>query len=437
MPYRLLVLLICFSTYPVFAAKLSLVENHSVFLSGSPIQVDIKDAADIDQGAWLGMFKQGDKNLRNYLSYQYLKGAANKRLTFVAPKEAGQYQFKLLSRDYTGKEYAQLTFTVEQISQTAVRLSTDKTAYKPTESIQVTFGIDTPPAQKAWIGLFPAEAPHNSTQNYLTYQYVKGKSQHTFRFVAPEKPGQYELRFFDNEQGNEIQTTAFRVNDFTNLAVSVTTDKKDYAPQTNMVVDFVAHKDFPSRAWIGIFKGKVDDDRRDYLDYRYINKQTKGRFIFKTPITKDAYHVKMFSSESGAIVASTDFTVNASLNAETLKQQIDKQGKASLYGIYFDLDKSTIRNTSHPTLQAVGNLLKTNPELAIQIQGHTDDLGEAQYNLKLSEQRASAVKQYLIKHFAITPTRLTSIGFGETKPVTNNKNDAERALNRRVDIVKM
>ena len=93
-------------------------------------------------------------------------------------------------------------------------------------------------------------------------------------------------------------------------------------------------------------------------------------------------------------------------------------------------------NKEGRNLQAVADLLKQQPLLNLEIQGHTDNVGAPEANKKLSEARAAAVKTYLVSDLGVTPVRLTTAGFGDTRPVGDNKTEAGRAENRRVELVK-
>ena len=84
----------------------------------------------------------------------------------------------------------------------------------------------------------------------------------------------------------------------------------------------------------------------------------------------------------------------------------------------------------------MGELLKSEAGLKLEIQGHTDNVGAPATNLKLSQDRAAAVKAYLVQTFGIAADRLTTSGFGDTKPVGSNTTDDGRAKNRRVELVK-
>ena len=107
-----------------------------------------------------------------------------------------------------------------------------------------------------------------------------------------------------------------------------------------------------------------------------------------------------------------------------------------LQQIHFEFDKDKIKPESFPILDAVVDILAQNPKVRIEVQGHTDAKGSAAYNKKLSDRRAAAVMRYLTAK-GIDPTRLTSCGYGLERPIATNKSDQGRALNRRVQFVKI
>ena len=124
------------------------------------------------------------------------------------------------------------------------------------------------------------------------------------------------------------------------------------------------------------------------------------------------------------------------VNADSLKQQIDADGKALIYGIYFDTGKAEVKPESKPTLDAIAELLKRNPDLLLYVVGHTDDTGDGAANVSLSKQRADSVVSVLVKGYQVAPNRLQAQGVGPYAPAGNNTSDEGKQKNRRVELVK-
>jgi OmpA-OmpF porin, OOP family len=103
--------------------------------------------------------------------------------------------------------------------------------------------------------------------------------------------------------------------------------------------------------------------------------------------------------------------------------------------IQFDFNKATIKPVSFPILDAVNDVLVANPKIMLEVQGHTDNVGQAAYNQKLSQQRADSVKAYLVKK-GIAEGRLVSKGYGMAQPLVPNSSEANKALNRRVQFIR-
>jgi outer membrane protein OmpA-like peptidoglycan-associated protein len=99
----------------------------------------------------------------------------------------------------------------------------------------------------------------------------------------------------------------------------------------------------------------------------------------------------------------------------------------------FENGKADILPSMHSDLGKVGNFLLDSPNLDITISGHTDKQGKEESNLKLSQARADAIKEYLVDEFLIDASRITAIGYGSSKPIVEEKTDEDRALNRRVE----
>jgi outer membrane protein OmpA-like peptidoglycan-associated protein len=119
-----------------------------------------------------------------------------------------------------------------------------------------------------------------------------------------------------------------------------------------------------------------------------------------------------------------------------LDEAIERDGKAAIYGILFDVGKSDIKPESAEALKQITDYLTANPAVKIIVVGHTDNTGTYAGNLTLSKDRAESIKNYLINTSKIAALRLMSEGVGPLCPVTTNNTEDGRKLNRRVEIVK-
>lgn len=107
--------------------------------------------------------------------------------------------------------------------------------------------------------------------------------------------------------------------------------------------------------------------------------------------------------------------------------------KPAVVFVHFDTNKSDIKPKYTEDLNKLGEFLKDFPKSKGEISGHTDNVGSDKYNLKLSQRRAASVKKYLEKNYSIASERITTEGYGESKPVASNKTKAGKAQNRRIE----
>ena len=124
-----------------------------------------------------------------------------------------------------------------------------------------------------------------------------------------------------------------------------------------------------------------------------------------------------------------------SLNLDAMKNAITDTGKIAVYGIYFETGSAKITDRSDHALKTIASFLKQEKH-NYYIVDHTDDTGNLKHNLKLSEQRAAAITQLLMKKYGISSGRLYPHGAGPLSPASNNTSDAGKKLNRRVEIVR-
>ena len=154
----------------------------------------------------------------------------------------------------------------------------------------------------------------------------------------------------------------------------------------------------------------------------YVSLYVSGGRLYPT-VQLDIIEVK--SMETGLVT----------VNADTLAENIARTGHVAVYGIYFDTGKGDIKPESEPILQEIAKLLQQNPELKLYVVGHTDNVGDLTYNMKLSQARADAVVKILVSQYSVDANRLKAHGVGPLAPVASNKTEEGRAKNRRVELV--
>jgi len=104
--------------------------------------------------------------------------------------------------------------------------------------------------------------------------------------------------------------------------------------------------------------------------------------------------------------------------------------------LYFAFDDYSLSTKAKENLEKLGAWMNRNPQTKVQVEGHTCDIGTAEYNLALGERRATSAKMYL-ERLGISPSRLSTISYGEERPMVPNKEEANRSKNRRDEFVKM
>lgn len=138
--------------------------------------------------------------------------------------------------------------------------------------------------------------------------------------------------------------------------------------------------------------------------------------------------------DEGAAMVSN---IRIAVGAPDMRNKLLTEGRLVSYGIYFDVNKDQVKPESYATLKSIADVLKENPGVRIHIDGHTDSDGADAANLDLSKRRSTSVKNELVKSFGIDASRIEAGGLGETKPVAPNDNPANKALNRRVEFIKL
>jgi outer membrane protein OmpA-like peptidoglycan-associated protein len=123
-------------------------------------------------------------------------------------------------------------------------------------------------------------------------------------------------------------------------------------------------------------------------------------------------------------------------DSKALENALATTCRVELPGVYFEFNSASLNPQSEPALRSLGELLGRRPEWRISIEGHTDSVGTDGYNMDLSARRAAAVREALVSTYRTAPGRLTTAGFGESRPREPNATPEGRARNRRVELVR-
>jgi outer membrane protein OmpA-like peptidoglycan-associated protein len=177
----------------------------------------------------------------------------------------------------------------------------------------------------------------------------------------------------------------------------------------------------------------TDNDKNEPVASFESNSKT-GKYLITLPSGKnyglavkaDGY---LFHSENFNIPPTTSYR---EVEKNIKMKKVEVGSVIVLNNIFFDFNKSTLRPDSYPELERLLKLLNDLPTLKIEISGHTDNIGSATYNKKLSQDRAKSVVDYLISK-GIKSERLTFVGYGFDKPIATNDTEEGRQMNRRTE----
>jgi len=182
--------------------------------------------------------------------------------------------------------------------------------------------------------------------------------------------------------------------------------------------------------WEDLQTGKsVGQSKSDPTDGSFFIVLPLGK-IYGYYVDKDGYFP--ISNNIDLKNNSKPIAIDSNIDLVTFQQMIDDGITVPINNLFFETGKYTVLSNSIPELKRIAKIIQVN-NLKVVIEGHTDNVGEDAANLTLSEQRANAVKEFLIKE-GCNPSQLNTKGFGKTKPVAPNDTDKGRAKNRRVEL---
>lgn len=432
----------------VLAAGPTVRLDKKVYKSDESIEVAYTAPGDYPEGAWIGIIPasvpHGSESAADEhdVHYQYVGASASGTLTMPAPLKPGEWTVRFL--DGRGKEVASAAFSIERPDYGKAKVTVTPNPATPGAPLEVRYTAPEGLPERAWIGLIPSSVPHGdesvNDRHDVAYSYFTETSG-VLNFDAPEKGGSWDLRM-NTGAGEEIASVTFMVKMPDVAGASLTLEKTAFIPGEEIRVTFRAPKGLSPRAWIGLVPAKIPhgdetvNDEHD-LSWQYMDGKTAGTMDFRAPTEAGAFTFRMHDTDSdGREIASVEFAVKSEVAASDLREQIARQGRVAVYGIRFATGKATINAESAAALAQIAALLKDDAALALRIEGHTDNVGDDTSNMDLSKRRAASVKDHLVKEHGIDAARLTTEGFGESRPVAPNDTEAGRAQNRRVELAR-
>ncbi|MBO7606509.1 MAG: OmpA family protein [Paludibacteraceae bacterium] len=282
---------------------------------------------------------------------------------------------------------------------------------------------------------------------FVTYRDEKGKWSTPKNIGYPINTCKDETGFVVNAYGDKAyfssdgQEKNWKGRDIYELTLAEgnmrPAQKMKYA--TGKIVD--ADKKQPMQATIDVY-----GTTSNRTIFRSVSDKESGEFIACVP-SDEEYGVNVskkgylfFSDNFGGSSQQGNSTNKSSKKVDLTKdnnvrmERIEVGKKITLKNIFFDFDKATLKKASHFELNRVAQFMRENPTVRIKLCGHTDYKGTKEYNMTLSNDRAKAAYEYLVKK-GVPTNRLEYQGFGAEQPIADNKTDAGRALNRRTEIL--
>lgn len=283
------------------------------------------------------------------------------------------------------------------------------------------------------VGDFPRRLEFNGGQveivEWNNGRWLSSGNDGKFFINLPEPLPERFTMEFDLAGGGNGMTLVFDGNDYYNSTANI---------------DINAHSGYlkadPIRAegTLGVDTNEQPVHIAIQVDGQHVKMYADEKRVFNAPNVNigrgSRIHVNLngWSDESPRMIAN----LRIAAGGRELYDALSAEGRVATQGILFDTGSDRIRPESTPTLKEIGEMLKAHADLTLLIEGHTDNVGSADANQSLSEKRAAAVRQYLIDSHGIDAARLTSQGFGASRPAASNDTVEGRQQNRRVELVK-
>jgi len=251
--------------------------------------------------------------------------------------------------------------------------------------------------------VIPQKDPKNNNNTSFSFNIISTTKPKDINYGLA-RPGEAAIRF------------AFE------YATHYSTYYRDNSPELsgNDPIRLMADKKYRISIWIQ--KERI----RLYVD--------QGKVFDLPKAMSKNYKYNMIRFDRGVTMVSN---VRIATGLPDMRSKLITEGKLVSYGIYFDVNKDIVKPESFGTLKEIAKVLTENPDVKVKIVGHTDSDGADAANLDLSKRRGASVKNELAANFGIDPSRLESDGLGESQPVAPNDSPVNKALNRRVEFIKL
>ena len=252
----------------------------------------------------------------------------------------------------------------------------------------------------------------------------------------------------------------YPINDQKDQLALFITAQKDYAYYTeNSYQDgkadssFLYRFNFPKEIDLGekiiVSEGRVLDRKtgepidarlslvnlaNDSTMYEFLSDGKTGEFLM---LYADKSLTGLYVEKRGFIPKIYNVDRDSLKNRSNIQIELDpiERGKNFVFeNVYFDTDKSELKESSVSSLNRLSNFLRQHPQVKIQVEGHTDNVGVAEYNLALSMRRAQSVKEYLVD-LGIPSERMDTLGKGDSEPIKPNDSEENRSFNRRIEVI--
>ncbi len=293
----------------------------TTFAPNEKISLEFTASKHFPNNTWIGMvpagISHGSTKLNDQydIAYQGISGQASGTKIFTAPREVGQYSFRM-NETTNDKEVATINFNVAvPVEGNGFKLP--KTTFAPYEKIILDFTANEHLPNNTWVGLIPAGISHGSTklndQHDIAYQSVSSRTAAQMVFAAPKDVGQYSFRMNETTNDKEVATINFNVavpsegNTFNLPKTTFTTGEK-------ITLDFTANEHLPNNTWVGLVPAGVShgstklNDQHD-VAYQSVSGRSSGQMTFTAPSKPGKYSFRMNETSNDKEVASIEFAV--------------------------------------------------------------------------------------------------------------------------------